>query len=71
MPLVGREAVTAAAANQLRMPCTVLHTELAVSGDLAIVVGGCESAGKPRGSYVRVWKRHVTGRWRIVFQTES
>lgn len=71
MPVVGREAVTASAANQPRTPCTVLHTELAASGDLAIVVGGCESTGKPRGSYVRVWRRHVTGKWRIVFQTES
>ena len=50
---------------------TVVHTELAGSGDLAIVIGGCASAGKARGSFVRVWKRHVTGRWRIVFQTES
>lgn len=71
MPIVGREAVTASAVNQPRVPCTVLHTELAASGDLAIVIGGCERAGKPHASYVRVWKRHVTGRWRIVFQTES
>ena len=71
MPIVGREAVTAWAANQPRVACTALHTEIANSGDLAIVIGGCESAGKTRGSYVRVWKRNVTGRWRIVFQTES
>jgi ketosteroid isomerase-like protein len=71
MPIVGREAVTAWAATQPRIVCTAVHTEVAGSGDLAIVIGGCESAGKTRGSYVRVWKRHVTGRWRIVFQTES
>jgi ketosteroid isomerase-like protein len=71
MPLVGREAVTTWATIQPVVACTVVHTEVAGSGDLAIVIGGCESAGKTRGSYVRVWKRNVTGRWRIVFQTES
>ena len=71
MPIVGREAVTAWAASQPRATCTAVHNELAGSGDLAIVIGGCESAGKARGSYVRVWKRSVTGRWRIVFQTET
>ena len=71
MPVVGREAVIAWASNQPRVACSVVHTEQAGSGDLAIVIGGCETAGKTRGSYVRVWKRHVTGRWRIVFQTES
>ena len=71
MPIVGREAVTAWAAKQPRAACTAIHTELAASGDLAIVIGGCEGAGKARGSYVRVWKRHITGRWRIVFQTET
>jgi ketosteroid isomerase-like protein len=71
MPITGRDAVVAWATRQPRVACTVVHTELAGSGDLAIVLGGCESAGKTRGSYVRVWKRHVTGRWRIVFQTES
>ena len=71
MPIVGREAVISWATNQPRVACTVVQTELAGSGDLAIVIGSCETAGKTRGSYVRVWKRNVTGRWRIVFQTES
>ncbi len=71
MPLVGREAVIAWASNQPRVACTVVHAEQAGSGDLAVIIGGCESTGKSRASYVRVWKRHITGRWRIVFQTES
>jgi ketosteroid isomerase-like protein len=71
MPLVGREAVITWATSQPLVACTPVHTEAAGSGDLAIVIGGCENSGKTRGSYVRVWKRHVTGRWRIVFQTES
>ncbi len=71
MPLVGRDAVVAWATTQPRMACRVIHTEPAASGDLAVVIGGCESSGKAYGSFVRVWKRDVTGRWRIVFQTET
>ena len=71
MPLVGRDAVVAWAANRPRAACSALRTEIAGSGDLAVVVGGCESTPAARGSYVRVWKRDVTGLWRIVFQTEA
>ena len=71
MPFVGRDAVIAAAAAQPRVACTAIHTEAAASGDLAVVIGGCETAGKTRGSYVRVWKRDVTSRWRIVFETAT
>jgi len=71
MPFVGRDAVVAASAAVPRPNCAVVHTESAASGDLAVVVGSCDSAGKTKGSYVRVWKRDVTARWRIVFQTET
>lgn len=71
MPLVGRDAVVAWAANRPRSTCSALRTELAGSGDLAVVVGVCETTPAARGSFVRVWKRDVTGRWRVVFQTET
>jgi hypothetical protein len=41
-------------------------------GDLAVVVGGYDATatgGAEHGTFVRVWKRDVTGRWRIVFET--
>jgi|SRR6185503_7449059 len=72
MPFVGREAVVAAVASQpARAACSPVHTESAPSGDLAVVIGSCQTSGKTHGSYVRVWKRDVTARWRIVFQTET
>lgn len=71
MPFVGREEVIAFAARQKRPPCTALRTEVAASGDLAVVIGACDLDDRTRGSYVRVWKRSLGGRWRIVFQTEA
>ena len=73
MPIVGRDAVVAAAPKPPRppAPCKLLQTETAASGDLAIVIGGCENGPSKSASFVRVWKRDVTGRWRIVFQTEN
>ena len=72
MPVVGREAIVEwLRAHPSTSACRVLQTESAASGDLAVVIGACAPAkGKPT-SYVRVWKRDVTGKWRIVFQTES
>jgi hypothetical protein len=71
MPFVGRDAVIAAVSAQPRVTCTAIHTEAAASGDLAVVIGGCDTVGKTPGSYVRVWKRDVTSRWRIVFETAT
>lgn len=73
MPLVGREAVTSSPRTGAAVTYTQLRSEVAASGDLAITIGSFERrAGEPRrGSWVRVWKRDVTGRWRIVFQTEK
>lgn len=71
MPLVGRDAVVAWAKKQPSASCSAIHTEVAASNDLAIVIGGCETTGKTWKSYVRVWRRALSGRWRIVFQTET
>jgi hypothetical protein len=72
MPIVGRDAILARFPKQgTQPPCKPLRTETAASGDLAVVVAGCDEAGKKPMSVVRVWKRDVTGRWRIVFQTEN
>jgi ketosteroid isomerase-like protein len=73
MPIVGRDAVIASTRASVAATYTVLRSEAAGSGDLAITIGSLElrSAQTQRGTWVRVWKRDVTGRWRIVFQTEK
>ena len=73
MPFVGREAAIAGmAAEWQTVRCTLVRTEAAASGDLAVTIGGYDAvtaAGPEHGTWVRVWKRDVTGRWRIVFET--
>jgi hypothetical protein len=74
MPIEGREAVIASPRGAAAHIYTVLRTEAAGSGDLAITLGGYEDAAgatRGRGTWVRVWKRDIGGRWRIVFQTET
>jgi len=73
MPLVGRDAVLAWAEKQGARRYTLIKTEQASSGDLAITIGAFDAAAtsKTQGSWVRVWKRDLGGRWRIVFQTET
>ena len=73
MPLVGREAVLAWVEKQGPRRYAVLRAEEAGSGDLAVTVGALDAgaAAKAQGSWVRVWKRDLGGRWRIVFQTEA
>ena len=72
MPIVGRDAVLAAPRTAGARTCTVIRTEEAASHDLAITIGGFDDAARSAsGTWVRVWKRDVTGRWRIVFQTEA
>jgi ketosteroid isomerase-like protein len=75
MPFVGREAAASwATAAWQTVTYTTLKTEAAASGDLAVVVGSYAAtipAGQERGSFVRVWKRDTTGRWRIVFETSK
>jgi ketosteroid isomerase-like protein len=74
MPLAGRDDVVSSPRGSAPRAYTVLRTEAAASGDLAVTVGGFDAGAGPdgrRGTWVRVWKRDVTGRWRIVFQTEA
>jgi hypothetical protein len=72
MPIAGREAVLASPRAVSARTCTVVRTEAAASGDLAITIGGFDDTGrKMSGTWVRVWKRDVSSRWRIVFQTET
>jgi ketosteroid isomerase-like protein len=71
MPLVGRDqAVDWANGAWPAVRYTVIRTEVAGSGDLAITLGGYD-AGAEHGTWVRAWKRDVTGRWRIVFETSK
>jgi len=72
MPFVGREAVSNSPHATGPRTCTVIHTEAAASGDLAVTLGGFDDSSRSAsGTWVRVWKRDLTGRWRIVFQTET
>jgi ketosteroid isomerase-like protein len=73
MPIVGREAVLTWAEKQGPRRYALLRTEEAGSGDLAVTIGALDAgaAAKTQGSWVRVWKRDLGGRWRIVFQTET
>ena len=73
MPLVGRDAVLAWVEKQGPRRYAVLRAEEAGSGDLAVTIGALDTgaAAKTQGSWVRVWKRDLGGRWRIVFQTET
>jgi hypothetical protein len=73
MPVVGRDAVLAWADKQGPRRYALLRTEEAGSGDLAVTIGALDAgaAAKTQGSWVRVWKRDLGGRWRIVFQTET
>lgn len=75
LPVVGREAATQWAsdawADVTMFPGTIV---VADSDDLGVVIGGYDAtrAGRAEhGTYVRVWQRDVTGRWRIVFETSK
>jgi ketosteroid isomerase-like protein len=71
MPLVDRDAVLAWAASEWTgVRYAVARTEIAGSGDLAFTIGGYERAGE-RGTWIRVWKRDASDRWRIVFETSK
>ena len=75
MPMDGRDAVRQwAAAAWTTVRYTSLRAERAASGDLAVTLGGYDavsSSGPQHGTWVRVWHRDVTNRWRIVFETSK
>jgi ketosteroid isomerase-like protein len=75
MPLVGRDAAaTWAASAWTTVRYTAARTEAAGSGDLGVTLGGYDATttrGPEHGTWVRVWKRDVTGRWRVVFETSK
>jgi hypothetical protein len=73
MPLTGRDAAAAWRTHAWTAAhATVVTTRVAGSDDLGIAIGGYDgttTAGSPEhGTWVRVWKRDVTARWRIVFE---
>jgi ketosteroid isomerase-like protein len=75
MPFVGREAAIAGmTAEWTTVRYTLTKTEAAASGDLGVTLGGYDAttaSGPEHGTWVRVWKRDVTGGWRIVFETNK
>jgi hypothetical protein len=72
MPCVGRDAAVAWAGSAwTSVHYAVLRTELAGSGDLGVTLGGYDAMPAQHGTWVRVWKRDVTNRWRIVFETSK
>jgi hypothetical protein len=76
MPLVGREAASAWVGRAwLTVRYDVLQSAVAASDDLAVAIGAYQATSTggaaEAGSWVRVWKRDITGRWRIVFETST
>jgi len=75
MPMDGRDAVRQWAATAwTAVRYTSLRAERAASGDLAVTLGGYDAtsaSGPQHGTWVRVWHRDVTNRWRIVFETSK
>jgi hypothetical protein len=76
MPLVTREEASDwAARNWVRIRYTAIQHSTADSGDLAAALGGYDATtaanATEHGTWVRMWKRDVTGRWRIVFETSK
>jgi hypothetical protein len=72
MPFVGRAAALAwEKAAWQSVSFSVIKVEMAGSGDLGVAIGGYDAMPAEHGTWVRVWKRDVTGRWRIVFETSK
>ena len=75
MPIAGRELVQQWAASAWStVRYAVVRAERAASGDLGIALGGYDAtstSGAQHGTWVRVWHRDVTNRWRIVFETSK
>jgi hypothetical protein len=78
MPFVGRDAVIGwAAAERKNVRETTIRIERATSDDLAVALGGYDATlvtppdAPDHGTFIRVWKRDVTARWRIVFESSK
>jgi hypothetical protein len=74
MPILGRQAVAQWAAAWTSVAFHLSRAETAASNDLAVTIGGYDARtadGAERGTWVRVWARDVTNRWRIVFETSK
>jgi ketosteroid isomerase-like protein len=74
MPIAGSRAIASSPRGSAAVTYRLVRAEVAGSGDLAIAIGSFDDQNAPgtsNGSWVRVWKRDVPGRWRIVFQTET
>jgi hypothetical protein len=76
MPVAGREAVAEWARGAWSsVRYVVVRAERAAgSGDLGVALGGYEAttaSGPQHGTWVRVWKRDVTNRWQVVFETSK
>jgi ketosteroid isomerase-like protein len=75
MPFVGREAAAdGMTAEWQTARYTLNKTEVAASGDLAVTLGGYDAttaSASEHGTWVRVWKRDITGRWWIMFETSK
>jgi hypothetical protein len=70
MPIAGRDAAIEWSRTAWQTVRYVpIKTERAASDDLGVVVGGYDATPAQHGTWVRVWKRAVTGSWRIVFET--
>jgi hypothetical protein len=71
MPFVGRDAASAwAGVLWSNVAFAPLKIDEAASHDLGLTMGGYD-AGAEHGTWIRVWKRDVTGRYRIVFETSK
>jgi hypothetical protein len=75
MPIAGRKQAIDWSRNAWKaLRYTLIRGELAGSGDLGIALGrydGITGSGKEHGTWVRVWKRDSSQRWRIVFETSK
>ncbi|HUL71624.1 MAG TPA: hypothetical protein VLT86_00875 [Vicinamibacterales bacterium] len=75
MPIVGRTAVTDWARDAWSaVHYVMLRSDHAASNDLGVALGGYDAttaSGPQHGTWVRVWKRDITNRWQIVFETSK
>ncbi len=76
LPMTDHDAVVSWAASEWRsVHFQPLKTEVAASDDLGVTLGGYDAmtigGGIEHGTWVRVWKRDTTGRWRVVFESSK